>query len=86
MAVLEVSARQFRDQQKSFFDIADTGKQIIIKRGRKQSYILMPVTQDDFMVTPQLLEKLDNIRQQVKNGEYTECRTWEESKQFLDSL
>ena len=39
-----------------------------------------------FEVTPELLAKLDNIRQRVKNGEYTECKTWEDSLKFLDSL
>jgi len=86
MAVLEVSARQFREKQKSFFEIADTGRQVVIKRGKKQSYILTPVSQDDFMVTPELLEKLDNIRQRVKNGEYTECKTVEEALNHLESL
>jgi len=86
MAVLEISARQFREKQKSFFEIADTGRKIVINRGKKQSYILAPFIQDDFIVTPELLAKLDDIRQQVRNGEYTECNTWEESKQFLDSL
>ena len=86
MAVLEVTARQFRDKQKSFFEIADTGRQIVIKRGRKQSYILTPVHEDDFAVTPELLEKLDNIRQRVKNGEYTECATVDEALKHLESL
>jgi hypothetical protein len=38
MAVLEVTSRQFREKQKSFFDMADTGAQIVIKRGRRQAY------------------------------------------------
>jgi len=86
MVALEVSARQFREKQKSFFEIADSGRQIIIKRGRKQAYFLTPVEENDFIVTPELLAKLDNIRQRVKNGEYTECKTIEELDIFLDSL
>jgi len=86
MAVLEVTARQFRDKQKNYFDIADNGMQVVIKRGRKQSYILTPVEQDDFVVTPELLEKLDNIRQTVKNGEYKEFNTVDEALKHLDSL
>ena len=38
MVALEVSARQFRDKQKSFFEIADSGRQIVIRRGKKQAY------------------------------------------------
>ena len=86
MAVLEVSARQFRDKQKSFFEIADTGRQIVIRRGRKRSYILSPVTQDDFFVTPKLLEKIEIARQQMREGKVTVCKTLEENLKFLDSL
>ena len=86
MAILEVSAKQFREKQKSFFEIADSGRQIVIKRGKKQSYILTPVTQDDSIVTPELLEKIEKARQQMKEGKYTECKTFEELNNFLDSL
>jgi hypothetical protein len=86
MAVLEVSARQFRENQKSFFEIADSGRQIVIRRGRKQAYILTPVEENDFTVTPELLAKLDAIRQRVKEGEYTECTTIEEALNHLESL
>ena len=86
MAVLEVSARQFREKQKSFFEIADTGGQIVIKRNKKQSYILTPVDEDDFTVTPELLEKIERARQQMRDGEYTLCHTYEESLKHLESL
>jgi len=86
MAVLEVSARQFRDKQKSIFDIADTGRQIVIKRGRKQSYVLTPVDEDDFVATPELLAKIERARQQMREGKYTECKTIEELNNYLDSL
>ena len=86
MEVLEVSAKQFQEKQKSFFEKADSGRQIIIKRGKKQAYSLTPVEEDNFVITPELLEKLDNIRQRVKNGEYTECKTIEELQNYLDSL
>jgi hypothetical protein len=86
MVALEVSARQFREKQKSFFEIADSGRQIIIKRGKKQAYFLTPVEESDLIVTPELLAKLEDIRQTVKNGKYTECKTIEELNNFLESL
>ena len=86
MVALEVSAKQFREKQKSFFEIADSGRQIIIKRGNKQAYFLTPVEGNDFSLTPELLAKLDNIRQTVKKGKYTECKNIEELNIFLDSL
>ena len=89
METLEVSAKQFRAKQGSFFDMADRGRQIVITRGVrgvKQSYMLTSVEDDGFKVTPELLEKLDNIRQSVKNGEYTECSTIDEALKHLEAL
>jgi len=86
MAVLEISARQFRERQKSIFEMADTGKQIVIKRGSKQSYILTPVDENDLVVTPELVAKIEKARQQVKDGKYTECKTYEETLKHLETL
>jgi hypothetical protein len=86
MAVLEVSAKQFRENQKSYLELADTGRQLVIKRGRKQAYILKPVTDDDFAVTPELLARMEKSRQQAQEGKYTECLTYEDSLKHLDSL
>jgi hypothetical protein len=86
MEILEVTTRQFREKQKDFFELADKGKQILIRRGKKQAYFLSPVEESDFTVTPALLAKLDKIRQQVKEGKYIECKTVEESIKYLESL
>jgi len=91
METLEVSAKQFRAKQGSFFDMADKGRQIVIKRKMKQSYVLTPVEdeddeEDDFVVTPELLAKIERAEQQMREGKYTECRTIEELNNFLDAL
>ena len=61
--LLEVTSRQFRDKQKTFFDLADTGKQIIIKRGRKQAYTLIPVSNEDLYFTPEMVAKIEHSLQ-----------------------
>jgi hypothetical protein len=86
MAVLEISARQFREKQRNFFEIADTGQQVVIKRGRKQAYILTPISQDDFVLTPEILERIEKSRQQFREGKVTVCKTIEDNLKFLDSL
>jgi hypothetical protein len=68
MAVLEVTSRQFREKQKSFFDMADSGAQVVIRRGRKQAYTLTPVDEDDLYFTPEMLAKIDRAIQQAKEG------------------
>jgi len=86
MAVLEVTASRFRENLKGFFEIADTGKRIVIKRGQKQSYILTPVSLDDFVVTPELLRRIEKAEQDMREGKYTECLTYEDSLKHLASL
>jgi hypothetical protein len=86
MAVLEVTIRQFRDNQRAFFDLADTGKQIIIRRGRKQSYALTPLNDDDLYFTPQMLEKIGRALAQAERGEYTVIKNEEELSRYFDNL
>jgi hypothetical protein len=86
MTALEITAKEFQEKQKSFFEIADTGRQIIIKRGRKQAYSLAPVEEDGFVVTPEIMERIEKSRQQFREGKYTECKTIEDINNFLDSL
>jgi len=86
MAVLEVTASKFRENLKGFFEIADTGKRIVIKRGQKQSYILTPVSQDDFVVTPALLRRIEKAEQEMREGKYTECLTYEDSLKHLPPI
>jgi hypothetical protein len=40
MAIVEITSREFREKQRTYFELADKGEKVIIKRGRKQSYIL----------------------------------------------
>ena len=86
MTTLEVTASRFRENIRDYFDIADKGRQIVIKRGRKQAYILTPVSDNDFIPSPELLAKIELAEQQMREGKYTECKTWEESLKHLESL
>ncbi len=87
MAILEVTSRQFRDKQKDFFELADKGEKIIIKRGRKKAYVLTPVDNEDYLYfTPEMLTKIDRSIQQIKEGKYTSIKTKEELDKFLEEL
>jgi len=86
MAVLEVTSRQFRDRQKTFFDLADTGRQIIIRRGRKQAYALAPINDDDFCFSPEMEAKIERALQQIERAECTVIKTDEELEHYFESL
>jgi hypothetical protein len=86
MATLEITSRQFREKQKDIFELADKGEKVIIKRGRKQAYTLMPIDKDDLYFTSKMLEKIDLSIQQAKEGKVTKINSKEELISFLDNL
>lgn len=69
--VIEISSREFREKQKSYLDLADNGVQIILKRGRKQAYILTPVSDEDLELSAELKERIEKGLQQIKEGKTT---------------
>ena len=42
-----ISSREFRDQQKKYFDLADQNEQIIIQRGKDKAYVIVPLNDAD---------------------------------------
>jgi hypothetical protein len=66
-SVLEVSSRQFRDKQKLYFEMVDTGKRVIVKRPGK-SYMIIPVENDDLTISHNMQAKLEKAIQEMKDG------------------
>ncbi len=44
-----VTSREFRDNQKKYFDMVDNNEQVVVKR-RNRAYKLVPVSDDDMVV------------------------------------
>ncbi len=86
MAIIHTTSRQFRDNQKDYFELADKGEKIIIRRGKKQAYVLTPIDDDDLYFTPAMLEKIKKSIQQAKEGKVTTIKTTDELNLFLDNL
>jgi len=42
-----ISSREFRDNQKKYFDLVDKNKQIIVQRGKNQAYVIVPLNDID---------------------------------------
>ncbi|MDR2969049.1 MAG: prevent-host-death protein [Tannerellaceae bacterium] len=49
--MLVISSREFRDRQKSYLDKVDEGMEILIQRSRNKSYKIVPVTEDDTLMS-----------------------------------
>ncbi|SFC31091.1 hypothetical protein SAMN05421747_10851 [Parapedobacter composti] len=86
MSIVETTSRQFRERQKDFFDMADKGQKVVIKRGNKQAYVLTPVSGDDLYFTPEMVQRIKESRQQIKAGKGIVIKTKEELDTYFDTL
>ncbi len=86
MAVLNFTSREFRSQQAHVFDLADKGEKIIIRRNRKQAYILVPIADEDLTITPELQARIDKAREEIKAGNCVTLSSKEELEAYLESL
>jgi PHD/YefM family antitoxin component YafN of YafNO toxin-antitoxin module len=68
--IIAISSREFREKQNNYFDLADQGAQIILKRGRKRAYILTPADDDDdsWQRSPELQEVVEQGLKDIKEG------------------
>ena len=82
--MLVVSSREFRENQKKYFDSVDSGEQVIVQRGKDRSYKLVPVTNSDVCMTEEeFYEKIDRSIQQAKDGKVLRVSSNDDIKNLL---
>lgn len=86
MAVLQVTVKEFKEKQRSFLDLVDKGTQIVIRRGKKKSYTITAVEDEDMFFTSEMLVKIDLSIQEAKEGKVKTFSTKEELHNFLNAL
>jgi len=83
MAILQITSREFREKQKSMFDLADKGEKIIIRRGKNKAYTLVALEEEDLYFTPEMLAKIDSSLQEAKAGKVFAMLPNENLSEFL---
>ena len=64
-----VSSREFRENQKKYFDLIDNDEQIIIQRGKNKSYKLVSLEEKETLMTEsEFILKIKNSLIQAKEG------------------
>ena len=67
--MLVISTREFRDRQKSYLDKVDTGTEILIQRSKNKSYKIIPLTEDDTLMSKEeYFAKFERSLQSLKEG------------------
>jgi len=73
--MLVISSREFRQNQKSYFEKADKGEQIIVQRGTDKSYALTPVNEDDIYFNAEMVKKIQQSIKEVEQGKVKRVTT-----------
>jgi len=81
--MLIISSREFRQNQRMYFDKVDNGEQIIVQRGKDKSYVLTPVDNDDLYFNAEMVKRIKDSLKQAENGEVKTISTSEEISQLL---
>ena len=82
--MLVISSREFRQNQRLYFEKADKGEQIIVQRGKDKSYALTPIGEDDIYFNEKMVKKIKKSAQEARDGKYIEITSSEEIKELLD--
>jgi antitoxin (DNA-binding transcriptional repressor) of toxin-antitoxin stability system len=85
--MLVVSTREFRQNQSSYLNRIDEGRDILLQRGKNKSYRITPVTEDDTLMSKEeFFAKIDRALESYKAGNYRTVNTREELHAYLNSL
>ena len=77
-----INTKEFRANQKKYFDLA-IKEEVIIRRGRKQAFVLVPLDGDEYTITPELQARIDKAREQYDKGIFVRCSTKAELRPHL---
>lgn len=81
--MLVISSREFRQNQKEYFDRVDQGEKIIVQRGKDKAYVLTPVSVNDMYFSAEMVDKIKQSISEIEKGEAHSIAT---SKEISDLL
>ena len=73
--MLIISSREFRQNQRVYFEKVDKGEQIIVQRGKDKAYALTPVNEDDVYFNAEMVERIKESIKQAKEGKVKRIST-----------
>ena len=70
-----ISSREFRDNQKKYFDLVDQNKQIIVQRGKDQAYVIVPLNDvDRLSVNDELIQTVQEAEEEYAKQKTTKIK------------
>jgi antitoxin (DNA-binding transcriptional repressor) of toxin-antitoxin stability system len=80
-----LTIKDFRNQMASSFDRVDAGEHVFIRR-KNQLYTIVPVSEDDLTITPELAAKIEKARQEYREGKTISLKTREDVDRYFESM
>ena len=81
--MLVISSREFRQNQKEYFERADKGEQIIVQRGKDKAYALTPIGEDDLYFNAEMVSRIKESIREAQTGKTRKVSTSEELDELL---
>lgn len=75
--MLVISSREFRQNQKVYFEKVDKGEQVIVQRGKDKAYALTPVNDNDLYFNAEMVKKIKQSIEEVEQGKVKRITTSE---------
>ncbi|MDM1523845.1 type II toxin-antitoxin system prevent-host-death family antitoxin [Empedobacter sp. 225-1] len=85
--MIVISTREFREKQGQFLKMVKEGEDVIVKSRDNGSFKLVPISEDDTLMSKEdFFKKLDRSLQQAKEGKTIKIESSNELKNLIDSL
>ncbi|HLO55023.1 MAG TPA: hypothetical protein VK169_12095 [Saprospiraceae bacterium] len=81
--MLVISSREFRQNQRLYFEKADKGEQIIVQRGKDKSYVLTPVDDENLYFNAEMVIRIKKSLNEAEKGDILTINTSEEITELL---
>jgi hypothetical protein len=83
VGMLVISSREFRQNQRLYFEKADKGEQIIVQRGKDKSYVLTPVDDENLYFNAEMVTRIKKSLNEAEKGELLTINASEEITELL---
>ena len=85
MSVIEVTSREFRDNQKFYLERAKEGITVIIRK-KTDSFVITHVESEEIRFSPEMESKIERAKMQAKKGNVKRISGKEELTAYLNNL
>jgi len=80
--MIVISSREFRENQKKYFDLVDQNERVIIKRRDKSYELTSEIKNDRFFEDPEILVRIEKSLKSLQEGNGIKLTEEEEQKLF----